>query len=80
MATPHHRTSPLRCGAVETASEARAAPSHPAPATPAPDSSTNLHAAACAVLCGGHQELAHSSWRRAKPDSATAQRTARSSS
>lgn len=26
-------------------------PSHPAPATPAPDSFTNLHAAACAVCC-----------------------------
>ena len=47
---------------------------------PAPDSFTNLHAAACAVLCGGHQELAHSlsaRGERANPGSATAQHIAR---
>ena len=53
------------------------APSHPAPATPAPDSFTTLHAAACAVLCGGHQERACPqplwSWWRANPGSTAAQ-------
>ena len=34
--------------------------SHPAPATPGSHPFHNLHAAACAVLCGGTQEPAHS--------------------
>jgi hypothetical protein len=55
------------------------APSHPAPATPAPDSFTTLHAAACAVLCGGHQERACPqplwSWWRANPGSTAAWHT-----
>ena len=52
-----------------------AAPSHPAPATPGFRLLHKLHAAACAVLCGGHQERAcpQPLWRRANPGGTAAQ-------
>ena len=72
-------------GAAETASAALSAPSHPAPATPGSRLLHKLHAAACAVLCGGHQERACPqplcSWRACESGqhSSTAHSTARSS-
>ena len=53
-ATPPHTFPAEMRGAAETASAARTAPTA-APATPRGFPSTNLHAAACAVLCGGQQ-------------------------
>jgi len=52
MATPHHHTFPTeeqRRRRPQRALRHRIQLQRP----PAPDSSTNLHAAACAVLCGG---------------------------
>jgi hypothetical protein len=70
MATPHHRTFP-------TEEQRRRHPQRSLlhrtrlQRPPAPDSSTNLHATACAVMCGGHQERACPqplcSWRHANP-------------
>ena len=54
MATPHHRTFPTE-EQRRRRPQRVLLPSHPSPATPAPDAFTNPHAAACAILCGGQQ-------------------------
>jgi hypothetical protein len=56
MATPRLAPHHGDAGAAKTASVARAAPIASISSDPAaPDSFTNLHAAACAVLCGGQR-------------------------
>ena len=57
MATPHHHAAPRRSSGdgVRCACCSHRCSSDPA----APDSSTNLHAAACAVLCGGTPRACH---------------------
>ena len=75
MATPHHRTFPTeeqRRRRPQRALRHRTRLQRP----PAPDSFHNLHAAACAVLCGGTPRACPQplwSWRRANPGSAAAQ-------
>ena len=60
MDTPHHRTAPRR----SSGHGVRSARCSIASSSSDPGSRLlqKPHATACAVLCGGHQELAHSLW------------------